>query len=115
MTMKLAIACTAALLAATPALAEDAAELARRDAVLKSTIVYLASYPTEAKARAGWKTLAKAAPQLRGQDPRVMPVDLGKKGKWVRLYALAADEAERNALCKRLARLVDECGARNRE
>lgn len=104
---------TAAALAllALPAQAADATT----EATLKSTLVYLASYPTEAKARAGWKRLAKASPILARQEPLLQPQDLGKKGKWVRVYALAADEAERGTLCRQLGKLVDECGARNRE
>lgn len=79
------------------------------------TLVYLASYKTEAQAQKGFKTLAKASAVLAKQQPVTHPVDLGKKGKWVRLYGMAADEAERATLCKQLGKLVDECGARNRE
>ncbi len=104
----------AAALAALLALPVQAAE-ADTEATLKSTLVYLASYPSEAKARAGWKRLAKASPILARQEPVLQPHDLGKKGQWVRVYALAADEAERGMLCKQLGKLVDECGARNRE
>lgn len=81
----------------------------------KRTIVYLASYPNEAKARAGWKVLAKTSPILARQQPILTPIDLEKKGKWVRLYGLAADEAERATICKQLGKLVDECGSRLRE
>ncbi|CAA7626034.1 conserved exported hypothetical protein [Magnetospirillum sp. LM-5] len=81
----------------------------------KRTLVYLASYKTEGSAQAGWKVLAKASPILAGQKPSTQSVDLGKKGKWVRLYAMASDEDERAKLCKQLGKLVDECGARNRE
>lgn len=104
----------AAALLASLSMAAHAAE-PDRDAVLKSTLVYLASYPSEAKARAGWNVLAKASPILARQEPRLQNHDLGKKGKWVRVYALAADEAERATLCRQLGKLVDECGARNRE
>lgn len=97
-----------AMLLAIPAQADDTA-------TLNSTLVYLASYPNEAKARQGWTRLAKASPILARQEPRLQTFDLGKKGHWVRLYALAADEAERATLCKHLGKLVDECGARNRE
>lgn len=79
------------------------------------TLVYLASYKTEASARAGFRTLSKTSPILARQQPTTQAVDLGKKGKWVRLYALAADEAERTTICKQLGKRVDECGARNRE
>lgn len=78
-------------------------------------MVYLASYKTEASARAGFKTLAKASPVLAGQQPITQAVDLGKKGKWIRLYGMAANPAERTALCKQLGKRVDECGAQNRE
>lgn len=79
------------------------------------TLVYLASYKTEAQARTGFKTLAKASPILAAQQPTTQAVDLGKKGKWVRLYGLAANEGERTTICKQLGKRVDECGARNRE
>jgi hypothetical protein len=79
------------------------------------TLVYLASYKTEAHAKAGFKTLGKSSPILAKQQPVTQAVDLGKKGKWVRLYGMAASEAERAAICKQLGKQVDECGARNRE
>jgi hypothetical protein len=81
----------------------------------KRTVVYLASYKTEAGAQAGWKVLAKASPILAKQKPVTQNVDLGAKGKFVRLYGMAADEAERTAICKQVGKRVDECGARNRE
>jgi hypothetical protein len=79
------------------------------------TLVYLASYKSEAQAKAGFKTLAKASPVLATQQPVTQSVDLGKKGKWVRLYGMAASEGERATICKQLGKRVDECGARNRE
>jgi hypothetical protein len=79
------------------------------------TLVYLASYKTEKGARDGFKLLAKASPILAKQQPVTQSVDLGKKGSWIRLYAMAADEAERATLCKQVGKRVDECGARNRE
>ncbi|MBC7953537.1 MAG: hypothetical protein H7Z12_17170 [Rhodospirillaceae bacterium] len=79
------------------------------------TLVYLASYKTEAAAKKGFKTLAKASPILAKQQPVTQNVDLGKKGQWVRLYGLAATEAERGKICGQLGKRVDECGARNRE
>lgn len=81
----------------------------------KRTIVYLASYKTDATAQKGWKILAKASPVLAKQQPVTRAVDLGAKGKFVRLYGMAADEAERATICKQLGKRVDECGARNRE
>jgi hypothetical protein len=79
------------------------------------TLVYLASYKTEAQAQAGFRTLGKASPVLAKQQPITQAVDLGKKGRWVRLYGMAASEAERATICKQLGKRVDECGARNRE
>lgn len=79
------------------------------------TIVYLASYRTEKLALAGWRTLSKASSVLTGQKPITLAVDLGRKGHWVRLYGMAADENERAKICAQLGRRVDECGARNRE
>lgn len=81
----------------------------------KRTIVYLASYKTEAAAHKGWKILAKASPILAQQKPVTHSVDLGAKGKFIRLYGMATDEAERTAICKQVGKRVDECGARNRE
>jgi hypothetical protein len=79
------------------------------------TVVYLASYRSAHAAEAGWAVLAKASPILARQRPITMTVDLGRKGTWVRLYGMAADEAERSRLCSQLARRIDECGSRNRE
>lgn len=79
------------------------------------TLVYLASYKTEASAKTGFKVLAKASPILAKQPPITRSVDLGKKGNWVRLYGMAANEAERTKICGQLGKRVDECGARNRE
>lgn len=81
----------------------------------KRTIVYLASYKTQAGAQTGWKILAQASPILAKQKPVTQNVDLGAKGKFVRLYGMAADEAERATICKQVGKRVDECGARNRE
>lgn len=102
------LAAALALLIALPAQADD-------KAVLDSTVVYLASYRTEALARTGYARLVKASPILARQAPRLLTVDLGKKGQWVRVYALADNEAERATLCRQLGKLVDECGSRNRE
>lgn len=81
----------------------------------KRTVVYLASYRTEKQAQMGWKVLAKKSPILAKQHPILNHVDLPKKGKWVRLYGLATDEAERAAICKQVGKAVDECGSRLRE
>lgn len=79
------------------------------------TLVYLASYKTEKGAQAGYAILARHSALLAKQKPVIQSVDLGKKGTWVRLYALAADEAERGQICHQVGKRVDECGARNRE
>lgn len=79
------------------------------------TLVYLASYKTEAQAQAGFKALSKTSPILAKQKPVTQAVDLGKKGKWVRLYGMATDEGQRKAICAQVGKQVDECGARNRE
>lgn len=81
----------------------------------KRSIVYLASYKNEQTAKSGWKALAKKSPILAKQEPVITPFDLGKKGKWYRLYGLAADDTERAAICTQLGKLVDECGSRLRE
>lgn len=95
-----------------PAQVEEAKAPAKPDA---RVLVYLASYKTEKGALAGYKVLAKASPILAAGQPVTRNVDLGKKGAWVRLYGMAADEAERTILCKQVGKHVDECGARNRE
>lgn len=95
-----------------PEPAKPAAAPARHD---PRTLVYLASYKTEAQAQAGFKTLAKSSPILAKQHAVTQAVDLGKKGKWVRLYGMAADETQRKAICAQVDKRVDECGARNRE
>lgn len=79
------------------------------------TLVYLASYKTEAQAQAGFKALSKTSAILAKQKPVTQAVDLGKKGKWVRLYGMATDEGQRKAICAQVGKQVDECGARNRE
>jgi hypothetical protein len=84
-------------------------------ALEKRTLVYLASYKNENSAHKGWEQLARSSPILAAQKPMTQMIDLGKKGKWVRLYGMANDDAERTTLCKQLGKLVDECGARNRE
>lgn len=81
----------------------------------KRTLVYLASYKTEDRAKLGFKTLAKSSPLLARQEPILRSFDLGPKGTWVRLYAMADDEAGRKAICTQVGKRVDECGARNRE
>lgn len=81
----------------------------------KRTLVYLASYKTEDRAKQGFKTLAKSSPLLARQEPILRSFDLGPKGTWVRLYAMADDEAGRKAICAQVGKRVDECGARNRE
>lgn len=100
---------------AEPPKPEPMPEPAKMAAPDKRTIVYLASYRTEKQAQAGWKVLAKKSPILAKQQPVLNHVDLAKKGKWVRLYGLAGDEAERAAICKQVGKLVDECGSRLRE
>lgn len=90
-------------------------EPAKMAAPDKRSIVYLASYRNEQTAKSGWKALAKKSPILAKQEPVINSVDLGKKGKWYRLYGLAADDAERAAICTQLGKLVDECGSRLRE
>ncbi len=100
---------------AAPAPAAQATAPAAKPKPDARTLVYLASYRTEATAKAGFAALAKASPILARQQPVTQAVDLGKKGKWVRLYGMAADEGERAAICKQVGKRVDECGARNRE
>lgn len=97
---------------AEPKAPETMAQAPERD---KGTIVYLASYKTEAAAKRGWAVLAKASPILAKQKPITRSVELGRKGTFVRLYGMAADEAGRAAICKQVGKRVDECGARNRE
>lgn len=97
---------------AKPAMAEPSMVKPAPD---KRTLVYLASYKTEDRAKQGFKTLAKSSPLLARQEPILRSFDLGPKGTWVRLYAMADDEAGRKAICSQVGKRVDECGARNRE
>lgn len=78
-------------------------------------LVYLASYRSEESARRGWTVLTKASPILARQSAILQTVTLKGKGEWVRLYGMAADAGERTAICKQVAKAVDECGSRRRE
>lgn len=98
-----------------PKPAESAPDMAAPVKPDPRVLVYLASYKSEKGAQAGYKALSKASPLLAGLSPMIQSVDLGKKGVWVRLYAVAASEADRARICHQIGRRVDECGARNRE
>jgi hypothetical protein len=92
--------------AASPAPA--AAETPRR-------LVYLASYKTEDWARKGWGILAARSAALKASQPVTRTVDLKDKGRFVRLFAGAGDEAAAKAICRELGKAIAECGAAGRE
>lgn len=81
----------------------------RRPAAAASGDVYLASYRSQETAQAGWAVLQRQAPVLRGLQPRFHEVDLGGKGRYVRLYATGGAAA---TVCDAVKRLSPDCGAR---
>lgn len=76
--------------------------------------VYLASYGSEKTAEKGWRTLSTRFPALAGLKPLMKPVDLGAKGRFVRLFAQAAP-ADAKTLCGKLRRALPDCGASGRD
>lgn len=78
-------------------------------------LVYLASYKTEDWAKKGWGILASHSAGLKTSEPVMKAVDLKGKGKFVRLFAAAKDDAAAKAICKELGKTVAECGVAGRE
>ncbi|OAN52397.1 hypothetical protein A6A04_00230 [Paramagnetospirillum marisnigri] len=79
------------------------------------TLVYLASYRTEAWARKGWGILSGQAASLKGMEPVMRSVDIKGMGKFIRLFAPAQDGAQAKAICKELSKAIAECGAAGRD
>ncbi|CAA7611614.1 TolC family protein [Magnetospirillum sp. UT-4] len=77
-------------------------------------LVYLASYRDEARAAQVWADLRQRNPALSG-EPMMKPVELGSRGRFVRLFATAADAAEATRICAQLAPAAPDCGAKGRE
>ncbi|WP_068437349.1 hypothetical protein [Magnetospirillum sp. XM-1] len=78
-------------------------------------LVYLASYKTEDWAKKGWGILAGHSAGLKAAEPVMKTVDLKDKGRFVRLFAAAKDDAAAKAICKELGKAVAECGVAGRE
>ncbi|RAU23098.1 hypothetical protein CU669_02735 [Paramagnetospirillum kuznetsovii] len=78
-------------------------------------LVYLASYKTEAWAKKGWGILAAQSASLKALQPVTHAVDLKGKGKFIRLFAPAADEAAGKRICHELGKAISDCGASGRE
>jgi hypothetical protein len=83
--------------------------------VAAKTMVYLASYKTEAWAKKGWGILAERSATLKASEPVTKSVDIKGKGKFVRLFAGARDEAGGKMICKELGKTIAECGAAGRQ
>lgn len=79
------------------------------------TLVYLASYKTEAWAKKGWGILAAQSASLKTLQPVTHAVDLKNKGKFIRLFAPAKDMAGSKLICKELGKAISDCGASGRE
>ena len=84
-------------------------------AMAAKTLVYLASYKTEAWARKGWSILAADSATLKGLEPVMRRVEIKGKGTFVRLFAGAGDAAQAKMVCKELGKAIAECGAAGRE
>ncbi|GEM_PF-3523050 len=74
--------------------------------------LYLASYRTQDSAMAGWKVLLTRAAPLKGLQPTFKEVDLGAKGRYVRLYATGASADTQSRICSALGKSSPDCGAR---
>lgn len=99
----------AAPASAAPAPAADHAVEAGPPAAL-----YLASYRSEASARIGWRDLAAQSPALAKLTPRMTPVALKGKGKFIRLFA-EAPAADFAGICRALKAQSPDCGASYRK
>lgn len=73
-------------------------------------LVYLASYRTAATARAGFDRLTPHSTVLAKAPMVLKEVDLGAKGRWVRLFAEAPDATQGKLLCAQLGKRLPACG-----
>lgn len=80
-----------------------------------ATLVYLASYKTEAWAKKGWGILAARSTGLKAATPVTRSVELKGKGTFIRLFASAKDVADGKRICKELGKNIAECGIPGRE
>lgn len=74
--------------------------------------LYLASYRTQDTAMAGWKVLQGRAEALKDLQPVFKEVDLGAKGRFIRLYATGASAETQSRICAALGKTSPDCGAR---
>jgi hypothetical protein len=74
--------------------------------------LYLASYHSQESAVAGWKVLQGKAAALKDLQPAYKEVDLGAKGRFVRLYATGATADSQARVCAALGKASPDCGAR---
>jgi hypothetical protein len=72
--------------------------------------VYLASYLGDKAARKGWSILTAKSPTLAALQPETVAIDLGAKGKFLRLFAKGADDAQASAVCAELKVVLPGCG-----
>jgi hypothetical protein len=77
-------------------------------------LVYLASYRDEKHAHKGWAILKAKSPTLAKLQPATKPVDLGKKGKFIRLFAVTKGEDQGRKLCSEFKKQLPDCGAAGR-
>lgn len=106
---------TAAPMQVAPAAEPPPAAAAPEKPAAPVRLVYLASYKTEAWAKKGWSILAARSATLKASQPVMKPVEIKGKGKFIRLFAGAADEAAAKSVCRELGKAVAECGIAGRE
>jgi hypothetical protein len=73
-------------------------------------LVYLASYKSPEAARKGFEMLTKHSAMVAKSVMVLKEVDLGAKGKWLRLFAQAGDAAQTKKLCAELGKRLPACG-----
>lgn len=64
--------------------------------------VHLESYRTRAAAERGWAELLRRHPELAGQPVAYVPVELPRKGPFVRVVAGSGTRAQAETLCRRI-------------
>lgn len=74
--------------------------------------LYLASYRSQDTASAGWRVMQRQASALKGLQATFKEVDLGSKGRYVRLYAVGASAEAKSRICSALGHASPDCGAR---
>lgn len=77
-------------------------------------LVFLASYRDDKRAQRGWALLKAKSPTLAGLTSKTKPVDLGEKGKFVRLFAVARGKDQARKLCGEVKAQAPDCGAAGR-